>query len=238
MTPKGRNDMGKIKIELFEFSLMINHPDGLTVIFPEANHVLAIEQDGTTTPVNHGADLELRGPGGVKLPAGKPKEVDYKKFVVDIEQAEATKIAVPASLLDAKTPVDRTCINGRLFLTGGTIIGKECSIPANRTPFNFKGGKFLVTDSATFELDIADTEVAELWVNGNRAIEIEDGKSIRIRNSDGLGCPLKGFQRLDEFVDMCKTVGLNNATPPKVGGSPITAMGGQHVCAHAQMTTP
>jgi hypothetical protein len=233
--------MGRIKIELFEFSLLINHPQGLTVIFPETHHALVIVQDGKNIPITHGADLELRGPGGAELPAGKPKEVDYATFVVDIERAEATSVTVPKALLDAGTPVDRTRINGRLFLKGGTIIGKECSLPYYRAPFNFKGGQFVVTDTAVFELEIPDGEVAELWVNGGPAepaIEIADGASIRIRNMDGLGCPKKGFETLDEFVDLCKTAGLANATMPKGDGSSIRAMGIRHVCAIAKIGVP
>ena len=66
--------MGQIQIELFEYALLINHDEGLTVIFPEYDHVLMIQEDsGKMTPVARGANLEICGPGGAALEPAKPK---------------------------------------------------------------------------------------------------------------------------------------------------------------------
>ena len=43
--------MGKITVELFEYALFINHADGITVIFPEQDHVLTVEGPNWTVPV-------------------------------------------------------------------------------------------------------------------------------------------------------------------------------------------
>src|SRR5580765_8744683 len=146
--------MGQIHIEVFEYALLINHDEGLTVVFPEYDHVLMIQEDnGKMTPVARGANLELCGPGGAPLAPAKPHTTaDYRTFVVDLEAAEATAMTVPPDLIDPAKPVDRNEINGRLFLKGGTITGKECSIATNRKPFTFKGGPFFVTDTAVFTL--------------------------------------------------------------------------------------
>src|SRR6185436_14362327 len=132
--------MAQIQIELFEYSLLINHDEGLTVIFPEYDHTLLIqEHDGKITPVARGANLELCGPGGAPLDPAKPNTTDdYRTFVVDLEVAERTTMTVPPDLIDPAKPVDRNEINGRLFLKGGTITGKECSIASNRRRFKFK----------------------------------------------------------------------------------------------------
>src|SRR4026207_248024 len=60
--------MGQIQIEVFEYALLINHDEGLTVVFPEYDHTLMIqEHNGKLTPVARGANLEVCGPGGAPL---------------------------------------------------------------------------------------------------------------------------------------------------------------------------
>jgi len=237
--------MGKVHIELFEFGLFINHPKVLAVVFPAPSHVLLIEQDvkvianGVSTTeretmaVDRGATLELLGPGGAPLPEGKPTEVDYRKFVVDVDKATGAALNVPADLYDPDAPLDAARFNGRLFLRGGTIVGKECSIPENRGLFDFGGGQFLVTDTAVFEMAVPDGLPAVLRVN-DASIEIPDGTSIRINNRDSLGGRSSGFSELEEFVHLCSALGLAVPLPKPLGGA-IGAMGGNSVCALAQV---
>jgi hypothetical protein len=229
--------MGQIQIELFEYALLINHDEGITVIFPEYDHTLLIqEHNGKLTPVARGANLELCGPGGAPLDPEKPNTTaDYKTFVVDLEAAEATTMTVPPDLIDPAKPVDRNEINARLFLKGGTITGKECSIATNRKPFDFKGGQFYVTDTAVFTLDVPDGEEFVLSINGRTKLKLPAGSLTRIMNTDALGGEPKSFVELDEFVELCQVVG-HNGTPPTLGGR-IHPMGVETVCLNAQITT-
>jgi hypothetical protein len=229
--------MAQIQIELFEYSLLINHDDGLTVIFPEYDHTLMIqEHNGKMTPVARGANLELCGPGGAPLDPAKPHPTaDYKTFVVDLEAAEATAMTVPPDLIDPTKPVDRNEINGRLFLKGGTITGKECSIAKNRRHFDFKGGKFYVTDTAVFTRDVPDGEEFALSVNGQPKLKLPAGSVTRIMNTDTLGGAPKSFEELDEFIELC-TVVKHQGTAPKIGDG-IYPMGLEIVCLNAQITT-
>jgi hypothetical protein len=228
--------MGQIQIELFEYALMINHDGGLTVIFPEYDHTLLIqEHNGKMTPVARGANLEVCGPGGAPLAPAKPKTTaDYRTFVVDLEAAEATAMTVPPDLIDPAKPVDRNEINARLFLKGGTITGKECSIPSNRRLFKFKGGPFYVTDTAVFTLDVPDGEEFVLSVNGQPKLKLPAGSLTKIMNTDTLGGTPKSFEELDEFVELCQVVG-HGGTPPKLGGG-IYPMGLETICLNAQIT--
>jgi hypothetical protein len=225
--------MGLIKIELFEFALMINHPTGLTVIFPEIGHALLLQKNGSITPITHGIDLALRGPGGAELPPGRPTERDYKKFVVDLEEAANASIPVSPTLFDPAAPLDRTVINGRLFLSGGTIVGMPCSIPG-KGELDFSGKRLTVTDTAVFEREIPDGEVFQLVSDNGDFVEIEDGSTIRLWNRDGFGTPLKRFESLDEFVALCAIVG-HGGTPPSPSGG-LQPMGFQSVCLAAQIT--
>jgi hypothetical protein len=229
--------MGQIQIELFEYALLINHDEGLTVIFPEYDHVLMIQEDsGKMTPVARGANLEICGPGGAHLAPAKPNATaDYRTFVVDLEAAEATAMTVPADLIDPAKPVDRNEINGRLFLKGGTITGKECSIATNRKPFKFKGGPFFVTDTAVFTLDVPHGEEFVLSVNGQPKLKLPAGSVTRIMNTDALGGTPKSFEELDEFIELCQVVG-HEGKAPKVGDG-IYPMGLEVVCLNAQITT-
>ena len=228
--------MGQIHIELFEYALLINHDQGLTVIFPEYDHTLLIqEENGKMTPVARGANLELCGPGGAPLEPAKPNATDdYRTFVVDLEAAEATAMTVPPDLVDPAKRVDRNEINGRLFLKGGTITGKECSIATNRRPFDFKGGPFYVTDTAVFTLDVPDGEEFVLSVNGQPKLKLPDGSVTRIMNTDALGGEPKSFEELDEFVELCQVVG-HEGTAPTIGDG-IYPMGIETICLNAQIT--
>ena len=228
--------MGQIQIELFEYALLINHDEGLTVIFPEYDHVLMIQEDsGKMTPVARGANLEICGPGGAHLAPAKPNATaDYRTFVVDLEAAEATAMAVPPDLIDPAKPVDRNEINGRLFLKGGTITGKECSIATNRRPFDFKGGQFYVTDTAVFTLDVPDGEEFVLSINGQPKLKLPAGSLTRIMNTDALGGTPKSFEELDEFVELCQVVGHEGTAPIISDG--IYPMGVEFVCLNAQIT--
>jgi hypothetical protein len=235
---KGCDDMGKVTVELFEYALFINHADGLTVIFPEPNHVLVIESPTGTLAVTRGANMEMMGPGGVELPASKPTELPgYGQYVLDLQAAmgQATAPVAP-SLYDPLAAVDPTVLNGRLLLKGGRIDGRPCSDPAKRVKFNFRNGQFTVTDTAVFEMDIPDREVVQLRING-AFIDVEDGTTIRIRNSDGLGCPRKDFAALDEMVTLSALGGYNTATAPMQAGSRISAQGGTNICANAKVST-
>jgi hypothetical protein len=229
--------MGQIQIELFEYALLINHDEGLTVFFPEYDHVLMIQEDsGKMTPVARGANLEICGPGGAQLAPAKPNAAaDYRTFVVDLEAAEATKMTVPPGLIDPAKPVDRNEINGRLFLKGGTITGKECSIATNRRPFDFKGGPFYVTDTAVFTLDVPDGEEFVLSVNGQPKLKLPAGSVTRIMNTDALGGTPKSFEELDEFIELCQVVGHEGTAP--IIGDGIYPMGLEVVCLNAQITT-
>jgi hypothetical protein len=228
--------MGQIQIEVFEYALMINHDEGLTVVFPEYDHTLMIqEHNGKLTPVARGANLEVCGPGGAPLDPKKPDTTaDYQTFVVDLEAAEATTMRVPPDLIDPAKPVDRNEINGRLFLKGGTITGKECSIPTNRGLFGFKGGKFYVTDTAVFTLDVPDGEEFVLSVNGQPKLKLPDGSVTRVMNTDTLGGVPKSFEELDEFIELCHVVG-HEGTAPAIGDG-IYPMGVEIVCLNAQIT--
>jgi hypothetical protein len=230
--------MGQIKIEIFEFALLIDHADGLTVLHPANDHILLIERDGVVTPVKRGADLELSGPGGAVLPAAPTTlSADYSNFVVDVNAAEGPGMVLPPALVDAATPPDPSRINGRLFLKGGTITGMPCSIPTNRTPFEFKNGNFVVTDTAVFTLPIPDGESYVLSVNGQSVMALPDGSYTRIANRDAAGCAPKEFETLDEFVALCGVIG-HAATTPKAGGGPIRPMGGETVCVIAGLSRP
>jgi hypothetical protein len=236
---KGCDDMGKVTVELFEYALFINHNDGLTVVFPEPNHVLVIEGATGTVAVTRGANMEMMGPGGAKLPASKPEELPgYRQYVLDLQTAmgQATAPVAP-SLYDSLAAVDPEVLNGRLLLKGGRIDGRPCSDPAKRAKFNFPNGQFTVTDTAVFEMDIPDREVAQLRVNGT-FMDVEDGATIRIRNSDGFGCPPKDFASLDELVTLCELGGYYNATAPTQAGGRISAQGGTNICANAQVDAP
>ena len=228
--------MGQIQIEVFEYALLINHDEGLAVIFPEYDHTLMIqEHNGKLTPVARGANLEVCGPGGAPLDPAKPKTTaDYQTFVVDLEAAEATTMTVPPDLIDPAKPVDRNEINGRLFLKGGTITGKECSIATNRRPFDFKGGQFYVTDTAVFTLDVPDGDEFVLSVNGQPKLKLPDGSVTRIMNTDTLGGVPKSFEELDEFIELCQVVGHEGSAPAI--GDGIYPMGVEIVCLNTQIT--
>ena len=231
--------MGKVTVELFEYALFINRTDGLTVIFPEPNHVLVIESPAGTLPVTRGANMEMMGPGGAELPPSMPEKLPgYGQYVLDLEAAmgQATAPVVP-SLYDPLAPVDPAVLNGRLLLKGGRIDGRPCSNPVKRAKFTFPNGPFTVTDTAVFEMDIPDGEVAQLRVN-TTFIDVEDGTTIRIRNSDGFGCPPKNFAVLDELVKLCEYGGYYNAAAPTQAGGSLSAQGGTNVCANAQVNAP
>lgn len=227
--------MGNIHIELFQFALLVDHEDGATILFPAKDHVLLIERNGTTVPINRGADLTLCGAGGKKLGTSRTgTTAAYKKFVVDVAEAEGQPISVPAALLNAAVPPDPALLNGRLFLTGGTLTAKECSDPAHRAPFKFKAGSFVVTDTATFTMTIPDRETFELVVNnGKGRVSLPDGSTTRITNQDGVGCDGRVFETLEEFVNLCNVLG-HNGTLPTAGGGPIRPMGGETICLLAR----
>jgi hypothetical protein len=230
--------MGQIQIEVFEFALLVDHQDGITVVFPEIDHSLMVRQNGRITPIMRGGDLVLCGPGGATLPGAAVEMTnDYKNLVVDIKAALAANVAVPPALIDPATPSQRTTVNGRLFLKGGKITARECSIPANRTQFTFPGGNFFVTDTAVFTLQIPDNETFELSVNQQAALSLPDGSVTRIMNSDALGCAPRPFETLDEFVALCRVLGQNPPTPT-IAGDPIRPMGGIPICTIARISAP
>jgi hypothetical protein len=230
--------MGQVTIEIFEFALLIDHPDGITVIFPQVDHALSIAQGGTVRPVLRGADLELRGPGGAPLAdAAVEMTDDYRRLVVDIRAAEKPDVTVPAELLDRTIAPDPSELNGRLFLRGGTITARECSIEKNRSPFNFSQGTFLVTDTAVFTLPIPDQETFQLAVNDQVSLRLADGSVTRIQNADALGGAPRPFALLDEFVRLCGPLGFVPPTPTIAGG-PIRPMGGIPVCTISRVSAP
>jgi hypothetical protein len=69
-------------------------------------------------------------------------------------------------------------------------------------------------------------------------MDVEDGATIRIRNSDGFGCPPKDFASLDELVTLCELGGYYNAAAPTQAGGRISAQGGTNICANAQVDAP
>jgi len=230
--------MGKITVDLFEYALFINHADGITVIFPEQDHVLTVEGPNWTVPVVHGADMEIMGPGGRSLPAAPPTELPgYRQFVLDLHSAYGPG-DVASSLYDPSTPVDPACINGRLFLRGGRINGLQCSVPEKRVPYVFPKGSFTVTDTAVFEMDIPDGDVARLQINGTAFLDIKDGTTIRIHNGDGLGCPQKNFWALNELVPLATIGGCVGAVAPTAAAAGITAQGPTSICPNAMVRIP
>jgi hypothetical protein len=187
------------------------------------------------TPVARGANLEVCGPGGAPL----TRQAEPDRRLSDLRRGSggcgSTAMTVPPDLIDPAKPVDRNEINGRLFLKGGTITGKECSIATNRKPFKFKGGPFYVTDTAVFTLDVPDGEEFVLAVNGQPRLKLPAGSVTRIMNTDALGGTPKSFEELDEFVELCHVVG-HEGTAPKIGDG-IYPMGLETICLNAQITT-
>jgi hypothetical protein len=228
--------MGQIQIEIFEFALLVSRPGGITVLFPEVDHALTIRQgNGEAKFVARGADLEVRGPGGGELdPAPTTKTAEYQQRVVNVNEAEEPKLYMPGELLDPATPPDRDLLNGRLFLKGGTIHGVQCS--KSPGPFQFKLGRFVVTDTAMFTLDIPDGESFVLSVNGEPSLDLNDGSLTRISNHDVLGCPKSEFQTLAEFVKLCGILGHSATLPTGSGG--FKPMGFETICLIAQMEAP
>jgi hypothetical protein len=227
--------MGTVKVELFEYALFVNHAKGMTVIFPEANHVLMVEGPGGTFPVTRGADMEMMGPGGTPLDDAAPSELPgYGQYVLDLQAAMGPpKIDVALSLYTSAS-VDPASINGRLLLKGGRINGLPCSVPEKRVRYTFPNGQFTVTDTAVFEMDIPDGEVAQLRIN-TTFIDVEDGTTIRIHNGDGLGCPPKDFWALDEFVTLAKFGGYSSVTAPTAANSPFSPQGPTNICLDARI---
>jgi hypothetical protein len=226
--------MGKVTVELFEYALFINHNKGITVIFPERNHVLTVEGPNGTLPVTRGADMEMMGPGGRPFASAPPTELPgYGQFVLDLQAAYGPGKVEP-SLFDPSTPVDPACINGRLLLKGGRINGSQCSVPEKRVQYTFPKGPFTVTDTAVFEMDIPDGEVAQLRIN-TTFIDVEDGTTIRIHNGDGLGCPPKDFWALDELVPLSELGGCRSVKAPTAAGGYVTAQGPTNVCPNARV---
>jgi hypothetical protein len=227
--------MGTVKVELFEYALFINHTKGMTVIFPEPNHVLTVEGPNGTLPITRGADMEMMGPGGRSLAPAPPTELPgYGQFVLDLQAAYGPgKLA--SSLYDPSTPVDPTCVNGRLLLKSGRIDGLQCSVPEKRVQYTFPNGLFTVTDTAVFEMDIPDGEVAKLRIN-TTFIDVEDGTTIRIHNGDGLGCPPKNFWALDELVPLSALGGCRGTAP--TAASSLSAQGPTSVCPNAMRRVP
>ncbi len=230
--------MGKVTVELFEYALFINHSDGITVIFPEPNHALVVETSTGSVAVNHGADMEMTGPGGATL-TGKPTELPgYREYVLDLQAAMGTApIAVAPSLYSPVAAVDPAAINGRLLLKSGRIDGAPCSDPVKRAKYTFPTGPFTITDTAVFELDIPDHEVAQLRINES-TIDIPDGTRIRIRNSDGLGAPPKPYEALDELVVLAQLAGYRGVTAPSPAGGSLSAQGPTNICANAMVDVP
>lgn len=228
--------MGTVKVELFEYALFINHSKGMTVIFPEPNHVLTVEGPNGTVPVTRGADMEMMGSGGAPLAAAAPVELPgYGQYVLDLQAAMGpAAIDVVPSLYDPSAPVDPASINGRLLLKGGRIDGLQCSVREKRVPYQFPKGPFTVTDTAVFEMDIPDGEVARLRIN-TTFIDVEDGTTIRIHNGDGLGGPPKDFWALDEFVTLAKFGGYPGVTPPTAASSALSAQGPTSICLDARI---
>ena len=229
--------MGQVTIELYEYGLFINHNDGVTVLFPERNHVLTMTAGGETIPIVRGADMEMMGPGGAPVPASKPTQLaGYGRFVLDLKAAFGpAPIPVMPDLYDPAAPVDATVLNGRLSLKGGRIDGRACSYPGKQSTFTFPNGSFTVTDLVVFEMDIPTGEVAQLRVNG-KFVDVADGATIEIRNGDGLGCPPQNFEALDELVELCRLGGYPNATAPTAVRSQIYAQGSTNICADAMIT--
>jgi hypothetical protein len=230
--------MGKVTVELFEYALFINHADGITVIFPEPNHALVVETSTGTLAVNHGANMEMRGPGGLPL-RGKPTELPgYRQYVLDLQKAMGTApITVAPSLYNSVAAVDATAINGRLLLKGGRINGLPCSDPAKRAKYKFPAGSFTITDTAVFEIDIPDREVAQLHINES-TVDVADGTKIRICNSDGLGAPPKPYEALDELVVLAELAGYRGVTAPSPAGGSFSAQGTTNICANAMVDVP
>lgn len=224
--------MGQIQIEVFQFAVFVDQQDGgTTVLCPAKGHALLIEQDGNIMPVQGGADLEVRGPGGAKLsPARTTRTTDFDKFVVNIRRAEDNSaLSLLPALLDPTAPQNPSQINGRLFLKGGTLTARECSYPKWRGQYTFKGGyQHLVTDTAVFTLSIPATETFELWLNGQKALSLPDGSITRIANRDVVPGDERYFHELVEFVNLCKPLGID-ATLPTTGGS-IQPMGARTIC--------
>jgi hypothetical protein len=127
--------------------------------------------------------------------------------------------------------------NGRLLPKGGRIDGLQCSVPEKRVQYTFPNGLFTVTDTAVFEMDIPDGEVARLRIN-TTFIDVEDGSTIRIHNGDALGCPPKDFWALDELVPLSELGGYSGVTAPTASGSSLSAQGPTNVCPNAMRRVP
>jgi hypothetical protein len=221
--------MARVSIEIFEFSLLIHHNDGITVIFPQPEHELSIVKGGTTIPVPRGTDLELYDAGGDQLPPARTRTTeDYERLVVDLAAASGKTIDVPHSLIDRTVTPEG--INGRLFLRGGTITAMECTDARFRVPFAFDGGKetFFLTDTAVFSVEIAGGLLKGMDV------AIADGEEITIQNHDAPGST-KPFADLSDFVALCSVVG-QSIRPPRMLGSPVQSMGGRTVCPHVRVS--
>jgi hypothetical protein len=119
-------------------------------------------------------------------------------------------------------------------LKGGRINARPCSVREKRVKYQFAQGQFTVTDTAVFEMDIPDGEVAQLRIN-TTFIDVEDGTTIRIHNGDGLGCPRKDFWALDELVPLSKLGGYRSVKTPTAAGGYITAQGPTSVCPNARV---
>jgi hypothetical protein len=105
--------MGTVKVELFEYALFINHNKGMTVIFPEQNHVLTVEGPNGTLLVTRGADMEMMGPGGAPLAAAAPVESPgYGQYVSTCRRQWARTRLQSRRRFDPSAPVNPRSTDG------------------------------------------------------------------------------------------------------------------------------
>lgn len=233
--------MAGFEIVLKYFGLFVRHAGGVTVVFPASNHTLLLDVDGRTMPVQGGCNIEIEGPDGQVLAGTKTAERDYDEFMVDVAVAEGRSIVVPAALIDRATPPDPSQVNGRCFLSGGTIVGEACSIRSYREPWKFAHTTHKVTDTVRWQHDVKPGETFRLIVNRSQAFggeaytaDLRSGSTVTLHNEDNVGAPSSSFVGFDEYEKLLALVNVRPGAAPVYTG--IHPKGWLRVCAHAGIT--
>ena len=199
--------MTEFSIKIFEFGLLVDRPGGLTVLFPENEHVLTLTStSGVNMPLKPGASVTLSDANGVPLAATPTTVANPNAFVFDLPEALGKEVQVRPDLLTSGS-VD-TALNARVVLSGGTLTELDCFVQPGKQ-WTFADGTIrAVTDSAIFRHDIQQDGEVCLNVNGV-LLEISAGEEFTLTNADALGSPTRQFIELAEFEALC---GLTTAS--------------------------
>jgi hypothetical protein len=190
--------MAKLKIEFQFLFLLVNHDRGGIVALPSKHHHCTIThvESGRPQPLaGHQVDIvEIKADGtrGSRL-FGRPSDRPSDEPVVHMRNIFGTSARAKREVVAGK--VDRTLMNARIVLGGGTFTGQPASKPAFRnTPWRFHkpNGGFLtqrLTDRLDYEVTLDDAKQYEVWFTGTPRIDpmkLPSGQTntLRVVNTD------------------------------------------------------